>query len=129
MSNNNLNVLASKLEKIHISNQPTIHRVSGVRPLAKKTATRKIRWNNSLRNRKGKSVKASRRSETLRKRRAESAKRLAAMRKEAAKTKTRATTAKRKAEEEEAAARSVIAGKTRSQAKKIKQEEGQIKNE
>lgn len=138
MSNKNLNDLTSKLETMRISNSSNAvgspkHHLrlvstpkSEPKRLAKKAKTRKVRWNNSPRR---KSMKAPKKQETIRKRRAETARRVAAERKEAARSKARATAAKRKQEEEESRAKSVISGKTRSQAKKIKEQEGEMTNE
>lgn len=116
----------------HISNNPTVHTVRGVaqsRPVyaSKRVTTRKIKWNNSPS--KTKSMKASKREEKQRKRRAEMAKKILTNRRAAATAKRRATASKRKAEEKEVAAKSIVAGRTRGQAKKIKEQESEMKNE
>ena len=125
MSNNNLNVLAGKLEKIHISNQPTTYKTRGLpagkEPVVRfaKKATLKVKRSPRVR---GKTMKTSRRQEYFSKKRKESTMRLAKHKR------AEATAAKRKAAEE-AAMKSMISGKTRAQAKKVKEEMAQMKNE
>jgi hypothetical protein len=79
--------------------------------------------------RRGKSVKASSTQKKIMERRRESVKVAAEERKKEATAKRRETAMKRKAAEEEAAAKSMVSGKTRSEAKKAKEQESQMGSE
>ena len=125
MSNNNLNALASKLEGIHISNQPSsdsdapthhLRPVASAKKGVKRTVARTQRRRGSAQRR---TVKMTGRQKDQERRREETRRR-AAEKKEAATAKRRQTAAKRKAEEEEAQAKAVISGRTRGQAKRMK---------
>ena len=125
MSNNNLNALASKLEGIHISNQPSsasdapthhLRPVASAKKGVKRTVARTQRRRGSAQ--RG-TVKMTGRQKDQERRREETRRR-AAEKKEAATAKRRQTAAKRKAEEEEAQAKAVISGRTRGQAKRMK---------
>lgn len=126
MSNNNLNALASKLEGIHISNQPSsasdapthhLRPVASAKKGVKRTVARTQRRRGSAQRR---TVKMTGRQKKTVERRREETRRRAAEKKEAATAKRRQTAAKRKAEEEEAQAKAVISGRTRGQAKRMK---------
>jgi hypothetical protein len=126
MSNNNLNALTSKLERVHISNQPSsahqpTHHLRTVSS-AKKGVTKVRAITRRRRNspRRG-TVKATGRAKKMVERRREEARRRAAEKKEAATAKRRETAAKRKAEEEEAREKAIVSGRTRGQAKRMKE--------
>ena len=106
MSNNNLNVLAGKLEKIHISNQPTTYKTrglpAGTEPVVRfaKKATLKVKRSPRVR---GQTMKMTGRQKKTQERRREITKRQQQERKRAGIEKRRVTMAKRKAEREERA--------------------------
>jgi len=126
MSNNNLNVLAGKLEHVHISNVPTVHRFGTAAP--KSYVTKRVSKRNTLK--KGsprrKTVKEMHRAKIMQERRRKMVHNTMATRKQAATAKRRQTAIRRKEQEKEAAEKVMITGRTRAQAKKIKAGEGQM---
>lgn len=121
-----LNVLAEKLGKFHISDEPVVHKITGTAKTAFKSASKKTlkRKTSTTKGRTLKSAKLTR-ANIIAKRRRNSMVALAKRRKEEALLKRRETLAKRKEEtkrkeEEKKAENNTELGKTRSETKKIK---------